>query len=265
MQGIVTQEQVHHLWDELHAIPSTESERALLRLLEATAGWIGADKAYWAGAACFPETADRPDGLRGWRTCAYRSLHPYTKAELKLLQEIRRQRAAGAVDAGDTTRALVAGAGTHRTRRLHDSLVDFDTFSQTQHYRMHFETFGIVDRLWSVYPVSQDAEAYFFFDLIHTERRFADEDIEVVSTALRGLRWLHLRLFLSHGILIAKKPLTRGQRQVIQLLLTGKSEREIAEKTTQSYAMTHKHIETIYRAFGVNSRAALMALWLAGG
>jgi DNA-binding CsgD family transcriptional regulator len=265
MQNLVTQEQVHHLWDELHAIPSAEADRPLLFLLEAIAGWIGADKAYWAATACFPEAAGRPDGLRGWRTCAYRSLHPYTKAQLKLLQDIRKTYAEGTIDPGDTTRALVVSAGTHRTRRLHDGLVDFDRFSQTQHYRIHYETFGIVDRLWSVFPVSQDAEAYFFFDLIHKEQRFTVEDIAVVATALRPLHWLHQRLFLSHGILIASKPLTRTQRQIVHLLLTGKSEREIAEETGQNPATTHKHIETIYRAFGVNSRAALMALWLAGG
>lgn len=64
---------------------------------------------------------------------------------------------------------------------------------------------------------------------------------------------------------MADKPLTRRQHRIVHLLLTGKSEREIAMEAGQSLAATHKHMSAIYRAFGVSSRAALVALWLSGG
>lgn len=169
----LAQKRIHQLWDELHAIPPSDSDHALLHLLEAMAGMIGADQAYWAATLCFSQREDQPDhGLHGWRTRVVRSLHPYSRAQIALLQDIRRRSANGTLDPGDTTRALVADAGSHRTHRLHDGLVDFGIFRQTQHYGSFYEAFGIVDRLWSVFPISQNAEAYFFFDLINTERRF---------------------------------------------------------------------------------------------
>jgi DNA-binding CsgD family transcriptional regulator len=264
MQTAQDLEKVHSLWDELYKFSAAESERALLYLLESISKWIGADKAHWAAAVRFPVKNVSPDPMLGWRTCAYRSLHQYSRTELELLREIRRQREAGAVDAGHTTLALFSEAGNHRTRRLYDGLVNTECFFRTPHYRLHFERFGIVDRLWSIFPVSDSAEAYFVFDLIKTDRRFSTEDATLVATIIRGLRWLHLRLFLAYGILVAEKPLSPTKRQIVHLLLTGKSEREISLETGQSPATTHKHVEGIYRAFGVNSRAELMSLWLSG-
>lgn len=257
------EQKVHSLGDELHAFPAAEAERALLHLLATVAQWIGADKAHWVAMARFPALKSQPDPLQGWRSCAYRSLHPYTKAELKILQEIRRKRAAGTIKPAETTPLLLAQAGTYRTRRLHDGLVTMNTFAQSQHYRLHYERMGIVDRLWSFVPVSPHTEACFFFDLVSTEKRFTHHEVEIVATVLRGMHHLCRSIFLCYGILVARKPLTRTQRAVTQLLLTEKSEHEIANALGQSYATVHKHIETIYRAFGVKSRAALMALWLA--
>jgi DNA-binding CsgD family transcriptional regulator len=51
-------------------------------------------------------------------------------------------------------------------------------------------------------------------------------------------------------------------RRIVGKLLTGLSEKEIAASLNQSVSTTHKHITTIYARFGVNGRAALMALWL---
>ena len=45
-------------------------------------------------------------------------------------------------------------------------------------------------------------------------------------------------------------------------LLTSLSEKQIASELGQSYHTTHEYVTAIYRKFGVNNRAALMALWL---
>jgi DNA-binding CsgD family transcriptional regulator len=67
---------------------------------------------------------------------------------------------------------------------------------------------------------------------------------------------------LSHGLLAAATPLTPTERRVLHLLLTGLPEKLIAEQLERSYHTTHEWIMSIYRKFGVNNRAALMALWL---
>lgn len=56
--------------------------------------------------------------------------------------------------------------------------------------------------------------------------------------------------------------LTSVERRVLQGLLSGLSEKRIAAAQGHSYHTTHQYVTAIYRKFGVNSRAALMALWL---
>lgn len=61
--------------------------------------------------------------------------------------------------------------------------------------------------------------------------------------------------------------MTCGQRQAVHPLwdlLTdfSASEKEIAAEIGRTTCMTHKYIMEIFRKFGVNGRAGLMAIWL---
>lgn len=53
-----------------------------------------------------------------------------------------------------------------------------------------------------------------------------------------------------------------AERKVTRHLLTDMPEKQIAGVLDQSHATTHKHINSIYRKFNVNSRSALMPIWL---
>jgi DNA-binding NarL/FixJ family response regulator len=44
--------------------------------------------------------------------------------------------------------------------------------------------------------------------------------------------------------------------------LTGLPEKQIAEELGRSYHTIHEYVSAVFRKFGVNNRAALMALWL---
>ncbi|HEX9047486.1 MAG TPA: LuxR C-terminal-related transcriptional regulator, partial [Verrucomicrobiae bacterium] len=89
-------------------------------------------------------------------------------------------------------------------------------------------------------------------------------DQELAGFVLRGLKWFQRQLMLYHGLLAAEKPFTPAERKVVSLLLTHKSEKEIAAALGQSFHTTHQHVTKIFRGFGVNGRAAFMALWLSG-
>ena len=52
------------------------------------------------------------------------------------------------------------------------------------------------------------------------------------------------------------------QRQIAHLMLTERSEKQITDTLGQSPHTTHTHVVELFRKFGVNSRAALMAMWL---
>jgi DNA-binding NarL/FixJ family response regulator len=53
--------------------------------------------------------------------------------------------------------------------------------------------------------------------------------------------------------------LPRRLRRVLDLLATGASEKEIADRAGLSYASAHQYVVQIYRRAGVSSRAQLMA------
>lgn len=56
--------------------------------------------------------------------------------------------------------------------------------------------------------------------------------------------------------------LSAKRRQVLRLLLEGRSEKEIALAMLRSPPTVHEHIEHVYEHFGVNSRAKLAAYFL---
>ncbi|WP_083700418.1 helix-turn-helix transcriptional regulator [Acidihalobacter ferrooxydans] len=70
------------------------------------------------------------------------------------------------------------------------------------------------------------------------------------------------QLLLSYGVGIGNKSLTPAERNVLHGLLTDRPEPLIAEDLAQNPATMHEHVKSIYRKFGISSRAMLMALWL---
>ena len=52
------------------------------------------------------------------------------------------------------------------------------------------------------------------------------------------------------------------QRQVLECLLVGHSEKQIAEKLSLSPNTVHHHIKALHRHFGVSSRSELLARWV---
>ena len=57
-------------------------------------------------------------------------------------------------------------------------------------------------------------------------------------------------------------PLAPRQRQTLELLLDGKSEKEIALGLTISRHTVHVYVKSLYKRFGVSSRGELLARWV---
>jgi DNA-binding CsgD family transcriptional regulator len=167
---------------------------------------------------------------------------------------------------GMTGHASLAGAGHFRVHRLRDGWIDFAAFRKTLHYRLYFEEPGIIDRITIGYPVTADAESFFMIDRHRqadgSRRPFTAREAGLAGDAVRGVPELHRRLFLSHGLLMGDKPFSPTERQILHLLLTGRTEKEIAVVMGQTRATVHKYVTKLFARFGVNSRAALMARWL---
>lgn len=247
---------IHRLWDELADFDAAHSDEALAFLMEKLCVLAGAWNILWMGAVRL-DTTFPSDPIKGWRPRIIRHLHPSpslksrTQAEVEKLEQ-------GVVDI--TTIRNVEKAGVFRANRLCD-LVDPEWF-ESPYYHAHYRGLGNSDAIWIAFPVNEDAESWFGIFRALDRPPFTEAEREAVAYALRGIKWLHRQLMLSHGVLVAAAMLTPTERTVLHLLLTGLAEKQIAVELERSYYTVHECITTIFRKFGVNNRAALMALWL---
>lgn len=57
-------------------------------------------------------------------------------------------------------------------------------------------------------------------------------------------------------------PLSRRERQTLELLLAGNAEKQIASQLSISRHTVHVYVKSLYKRFGVNSRPELLAKWV---
>lgn len=246
----------HQLWDELADLDATCVVTARNHLLAGLCQLAGGDNATWVGAVRMgsPHPADP---VLGWRP---RLIHHLRSTGLleQAAEEQRRLLESGQVDA--TTIHNVATAGSYRTHRLID-LVPPEWF-EGDYYRAYYLALGHHDAIWAGVPINADSEIYFGSYRGHRQPGFSEAERDAVAYALRGLRWFHRQQMLGHGLLLSAAPLTRTEHAVLQGLLQGLAEKQIAASLGQSPHTTHEYVSRVFRKYAVHNRAALMALWL---
>ncbi|WPB75775.1 LuxR C-terminal-related transcriptional regulator [Archangium violaceum] len=256
-------ESIFAIWDALAEFDPSEVDAALRQLFESLARLLGADNVFWfAAVRLMSGSAANQDPGHGWRIRTFALWRPDREKleRLKLLQKSFDGKSD--VPLGLTSTTLASGAGRFRVHRLRDGWIDFKTFQSTPHYERFYRKQRIDDRLWVMLPLGPDTESGFVIDKVATPKRFSASDAELAGLVFRGISWFHRALVLSHGLLVARSPLTTMERRVTQLLLTGRSEKEIAAALGSSIGTTHNHVGQIFRKFGVRSRAELTAIWL---
>jgi DNA-binding CsgD family transcriptional regulator len=247
---------IHALWDELAAFSAHETEAALGHALQVLCDLIGAQQAFWVGAVRLQSEADAL--ALGWRVRAVRRLDPSEDGR-QILKAVQQYENLGVVD--PITIAQVRQAGEFRVRLLRD-LAPPD-FVSTRAYDILYRSRHIQDAIFAAAPINADAESYFgWYRVGPPGDLFSPLDRDLVSYALRALKWFHRRIMLHYGLLVAKAPLTSVERRLVSLLLTEKSEKEIAADLALTTATTHTYITDLFRKFGVSGRPGLTALWL---
>ena len=250
------QDFIHVLWDELADFDAARSDEALSHLMEGLCTLAGAWNINWTGAIRLDDSIAR-DPIKGWRPRVSRFLHPSPELD----EGVRKQMEKLEQRVADITIIRNAeGAGTFRANRLRD-WVGPEWFDSS-YYQTYYRGLGKADAIWVSFPVNEDAESLFGIYGAPDRPPFTEAERDAVAYALRGIKWFHRQLMLSHGLLAAATPLTPAERRVLHLLLTGRTEKQIAAEIGRSYHTVHECVTTIFRKFGVNNRAALMALWL---
>jgi DNA-binding CsgD family transcriptional regulator len=151
----------------------------------------------------------------------------------------------------------------HRTRRRVDLIPDEQWYgSELCEKYYHGADFG--DSLYSNYPLGDD-----YYSLIVFMRRlgrvpFDRREVCIAHVVTSEVDWLH-----RGGVDVPAKEhvnkLSNRQRQVLLLLLSGDSVKQIARKLSLSAYTVNGHLKMIYERFHVSSRGELLAQFLAGG
>lgn len=246
---------IHTLWDELADLDVTALDASRNYLLKGICGMIDAHNAVWVGAVRMGSEA-KDDPVNGWRPHTIHWLHSSnelmgaSEEQMQMLEQ-------GIVDV--STIRNVALSGSFRAH-LMSELVPSSWF-ESAYYKAFYIDRGYHDTIWIGIPVNQDAEIYCGFYRQVGTPSFTEEERDTAACALRGLRWFHRQQMLGHGLLLASTPLTVSERNVLAGLMRGWTEKQIATAQGKSFHTTHEHVTRIFRKFGVNSRAALQALW----
>lgn len=248
-------EDIHLLWDALADFEAGQSAAAASHLMSALCTASNAGNATWAGAVRMPEPA-AADPLQGWRVAAVQALHPVAPhpddQHFRTILEAWDRR-----EIDPSFLLPMRNVGRFRSYSLRRGLPE--AWFETPFYERHYGAVGTFDAVFVAFPLNADCESHFGF---YSARVFSDEQIRTLEVALRGLKWFHRQLMLSHGLLMASSPLTATERRVLHLLLTKASEKEFGGRLDMAPSTAHQHVTRIYRKFGVRSRAELMSLWL---
>jgi DNA-binding CsgD family transcriptional regulator len=114
-------------------------------------------------------------------------------------------------------------------------------------------TVSVHDNLRIYFTLTRRAEA----------PEFTPAQTQLLALTLAGLsRWLHW-LALSYGPVSESGALPPHQRKVLLMLVTGRSEKQIAAELNLSTNTTHQYVTAIFRRFGVRNRPSLITKWLA--
>ena len=251
-------ERIHAFWDELADFDAVDVDGALRHLQATLCDLVRAGNAYWVGAVRLSD--DRKDPLRGWRGARKSSLHVEPPAPCGSEYSTLLQRAWDLRKVDRSFFLATETAGTFRCFSYRERLPG--EWFESDFYKFFYGALGIFDILQVGFPLGPDAESHVLLYRIGSRRPFSRREASLAAQALRGIKWFHRRLMLSHGLLVSSSPLCPVERRIVKLLLSGASEKEVADKATLAVTTTHKYVTDLFRKFGVRSRAELMSLWL---
>ncbi|MDP1981623.1 MAG: helix-turn-helix transcriptional regulator [Sulfuritalea sp.] len=250
---------MHRLWDGLADFDASQINRALEYLMQGLCDLVDAQNADWIAAVRLAGVPAR-DPAAGWRPLVIRFLNPTDKLYAAFNAQAR------CLDQqliNEVAARIVSAAGRFRASRLCD-VVSPEWFA-SDFYQAHYRDCDREDAVYVAFPINKDAESNFGVFRAVGRPRFTADERDLIAYALRGIKWFHRQLFLSHGLSIASTPLSAIERQVLLELLAGLTEKQIAANLGKSYPTTHEYVTSIFRKFGVNHRPALTALWQGTG
>lgn len=233
--------------------PPQEIELALDRVLAGLCRTLGAANAYWIGAL-LEQPAGAADPMLGWRPREVVHLHDRER-HLRDSQEVVARFRAGEVD--PSTAAHVRRAGRTRAH-LRPELVPDPEWEANWLPHEFLRPRGVHDQLVGACAVSPRHESYLGLVRGRGERRFGARERDLLRAFLELSGAFHRRLLTFRGF-GGERPLTGREREVLRLLVTDASEKEIGRELRIGARTVHQHALAIYEKLGVRGRIGLLA------
>lgn len=245
------------LWGELSEFSASQAVQAGAHCYAGLARIIGGANVFWVGAA---RTRPRPgDMLGGWRPCALARLHDNPEYDRRLADSVR-EMDAHLID----PMTLANNQHVGRTRAfLRSELVADEPWERSAMVSETMRPLGLSDRLIAAAPVGVEREVHIGIDRQIGDRSFGERERDLLNLFLLGSRAFQQEQFLAQAG--ASPALTPREHEVMALLLTDMSEREIGEELGLTYRTVHQYAVSIFKKYGVRGRLGLMALWLRRG
>lgn len=137
------------------------------------------------------------------------------------------------------------------TKRISD-LVPTDVFQKTPLYNEYYRAIGI--RHAMALPIYVDQRLLVSFVFNRAGSGFGDRELELAETLRPHLA--HLYRLSGNVPRLAGAPLTAREREVLEWVAAGKTNRDIAAIVGASPRTVEKHLERIYEKLGVETRTA---------
>lgn len=155
----------------------------------------------------------------------------------------------------------IRNAGATRVHLIGEAIGNEDWDNHWMRERLASQ--GAGERIVGVCNLSPICESVMLVDRPPGAPSFSDADAAELLGALEEFRRLHYWMMLERGLVEpATKPLAPLELEVVKALLGPDSEAQIADALGLTQGVLHNYVSSIMRIFQVNSRHALVQLWI---
>jgi DNA-binding NarL/FixJ family response regulator len=202
---------------------------------------------------------DRPaDEVGGWRPLDSHRFGPNAERDDRILHQW--YRATRNVVLDPAVHALVRTNGRCRAL-LRADVADDRTWRRTRIDTLLAES-EIRDRLVAGAPIADDLELLLITYRRSGQQRFEADDRDSLATFAGNVDDIGRSIARGYGLIESRRPLTRREREVLQLLLLGSSEADAAARLGLTVRSLHQHVVSIHQKLGVRSRGELVSHFL---
>lgn len=160
------------------------------------------------------------------------------------------------------TEYAIKTAGKTRVYRREDILTNSEW---SKHWLKEelWDKHNIGDRIIGIFSVDSQSESFLSIQRPIGSPPFNLDDKKILYQAMQEFSRMHHLLLLERGLTKqSKSPLSPRQQELVKLMFTPLTEKEIASKMGISQVTVHGYITDLYKNFNVKNRLEIIQLWL---